>query len=61
MAGEEANPQTEGQRWDIMAGMKLGMKRVIQGEGEDGEYGIAAVSVAGRVYMNLKFVEGGEA
>ncbi len=35
MAGEEAEPQPEGQRRDSIAGMWLGTDRVIQGEGED--------------------------
>ncbi len=37
MAGEEAEPQPEGQRRDSIAGMKLGIDKVIQGEWEDGE------------------------
>ena len=42
--------------------MKLGIDKFIQGEGEDGEVdGIAEVSVAGRVSMNLKFIEDGKA
>ena len=40
MAGEEAETQPEGQRWDSIEGMQLGMERVIQGEGEDGKYSI---------------------
>ncbi len=37
MAGEEAETQPEGQRRDSIAGMELGIDKVIQGEWEEGE------------------------